>query len=119
MRKLATMLFADLVESTARVGTLDPEEARALMGDFFEAMAAEIAAEGGVVEKYVGDAIMAVFGVPAAHEDDRSRRSGGRRMLARLAVWNAAREPAPPLDIRIGIDTGEVLAPARRASTCW
>ena len=111
MRKLATMLFADVVESTARVGTLDPEEARALMGDFFEAMAAEIAAEGGVVEKYVGDAIMAVFGVPAAHEDDPARAvRAARRMLARLALWNADREPAPPLDIRIGIDTGEVLA---------
>jgi class 3 adenylate cyclase len=57
--KLATILFADVVSSTARAERMHPEDARALMSDFFEAMAAEIRAEGGTIEKYAGDAIMA------------------------------------------------------------
>jgi class 3 adenylate cyclase len=67
MRRLVTVLFADVVGSTARAETLDPEDVRALMTDYFAAMATEIRAEGGTLEKFVGDAIMAVFGVPSAH----------------------------------------------------
>src|SRR4051812_20253261 len=73
MLKLVTVLFADVVGSTGRAELLHPEDVRALMTDFFAAMAGEIEAEGGTLEKYVGDAIMAVFGVPAAHEDDPLR----------------------------------------------
>src|SRR5262249_27813686 len=69
MLKLVTVLFADVVDSTARAETLHPEDVRALMTDFFEAMARELRAEGGTIEKYAGDEIMAVFGVPTAHED--------------------------------------------------
>src|SRR6267142_3947954 len=70
MLKLVTVLFADVVSSTEQGETRYPEETRALLGDFFTAMAAEIHAEGGAIEKFIGDAIMAVFGVPVAHEDD-------------------------------------------------
>src|SRR5712691_12300819 len=67
-RKLATVLFADLVGSTALAGSQDPERTRALLNRFYDAMAAEIADAGGTVEKFVGDAVMAAFGAPAAQE---------------------------------------------------
>jgi class 3 adenylate cyclase len=111
--KLVTVLFADLVSSTARVETMHPEDVRSLMVEYFTAMAEEIVAEGGSVEKFVGDAIMAVFGVPLTHEDDALRAvRAGRRMLARLARRNESRAPSERLEIRIGINTGEVLAAA-------
>src|SRR5437868_13405118 len=72
-RKLATVLFADLVGSTARAGDQDPERTRATLDRFYEAMAAEIEAAGGTVEKFAGDAVMAAFGAPAAHEDHAER----------------------------------------------
>src|SRR5262249_3436002 len=73
MLKLVTVLFADVVGSTARAEALHPEDVRDLMTDYFAAMAGEIRAEGGTIEKFVGDAIMAVFGVPTVHEDDAAR----------------------------------------------
>jgi class 3 adenylate cyclase len=110
MLKLVTILFADVVGSTARAEVLHPEDVRALMADFFAAMSEEIRGEGGTIEKFVGDAIMAVFGVPAAHEDDPVRAvRAARRMLARLAVWNDGREPAEQLELRVGLNTGDVV----------
>jgi class 3 adenylate cyclase len=109
--KLVTVLFADVVGSTARAERMHPEDTRALMADYFAAMSEEIAAEGGAVEKFVGDAIMAVFGVPAAHEDDAVRAvRAGRRMLDRLRAQNEEREPGEQLEIRIGMNTGDVVA---------
>jgi class 3 adenylate cyclase len=111
MLKLVTVLFADVVASTARANALHPEDMRDLMSDYFAAMRAEIEAEGGTIEKFVGDAIMAVFGVPAAHEDDPIRAvRAARRMLDRLRTWNQARDRAERVDIRIGVNTGEVVA---------
>jgi class 3 adenylate cyclase len=111
MLKLVTVLFADVVGSTARAEKLHPEDVRALMSDYFAAMAKEIEAEGGTVEKFVGDAIMAVFGVPTAHEDDAVRAvRAARRMLARLRSWNDSREPGQRLEIHTGLNTGEVVA---------
>ena len=111
--KLVTVLFADVVSSTTRLAGMHPEDARALMVDYFTAMAEEIVAEGGSIEKFVGDAIMAVFGVPLTHEDDAVRAvRAGRRMLAKLALWNESRGPSEQLEIRVGINTGEVLAAA-------
>ena len=111
--KLVTVLFADVVRSTARAEQMHPEDMRALMSDYFETMAEEIRGEGGTIEKFIGDAVMAVFGVPAAHEDDPVRAvRAARRMLERLAVWNAERDPASRIEIRIGVNTGDVLAAA-------
>jgi class 3 adenylate cyclase/tetratricopeptide (TPR) repeat protein len=111
MLKLATILFADTVGSTARTERLHPEDVRALMADFFAAMAEEIRAFGGTIEKYVGDAIMAVFGVPTAHEDDPVRAvRAAWQMLARLRAWNEDHDPSHRLEIRIGVNTGEVVA---------
>ncbi len=76
-RKVASVLFADLVGSTELGASHDPEHARAILDRFYEAMAAEIEAAGGTVEKFAGDAVMAAFGVPVAQEDHAERRSIG------------------------------------------
>src|SRR5262249_50327922 len=72
-RKLSTVLFADLVGSTALAGGQDPERTRATLERFYEAMAAEIERAGGTVEKFAGDAVMAAFGAPVALEDHAER----------------------------------------------
>src|SRR5438093_1432225 len=104
-RKLATVLFADLVGSTALGGSLDPEQTRDMLDRFYDAMAAEIALGGGTVEKFIGDAVVAVFGAPAAQEDHAERAlQVGLWMQARLAELFGER-----LALRIGVNTGEVV----------
>ena len=111
MIKLVTILFADVVGSTAQAERMDPEETRALMAEFFETMSAEIRAEGGTIERFIGDAIMAVFGIPVTHEDDQVRAvRAARRMLEMLDVVNADRRPDARVQIRVGINTGAVSA---------
>jgi class 3 adenylate cyclase len=104
-RKLATVLFADLVGSTELAGDQDPERVRAMLDRFYDAMTAEIERAGGTVEKFVGDAVMAAFGAPSAHEDDAERALhvalGMRRRLAELFGGRLA--------LRIGVNTGEVV----------
>jgi class 3 adenylate cyclase len=109
MIKLVTILFADVVGSTAMAETMHPEDTRARMAEFFQAMSEEIMAEGGTVERLVGDAIMADFGVPVAREDDAIRAvRTALRMITRLDELNRGRDDALHLQIRIGINTGEV-----------
>ena len=104
-RKLATVLFADLVGSTALGGELDPEYARDLLERFYDAMEAEIALGGGTVEKFIGDAVVAVFGAPAAQEDHAERAlQTALWMLERLRELFADR-----LALRIGVNSGEVV----------
>ncbi|MGH3008366.1 MAG: AAA family ATPase [Gaiellaceae bacterium] len=104
-RKVATVLFADLVGSTALGGSQDPERTRAMLDRFYDSMAAEIERAGGTVEKFVGDAVMAAFGVPAAHEDDPERALHvALAMQRRLAELFGDR-----LALRIGVNTGEVV----------
>ena len=113
MLKLVSILFADVVGSTSRAEAMFAEDIRDLMSDFFEAMTEEIRGEGGRVEKFIGDAVMAVFGVPVAHEDDAVRAARtARRMLRRLEQWNEGRDPLHQIKIRIGVNTGDVLAAA-------
>ena len=104
-RKLATVLFADLVGSTSLGERLDPERARALLDRFYEAMAAEIELAGGTVEKFAGDAVMAAFGAPAALEDHAERAlHAALAMRGRLAeLFDEA------VRLRIGVNTGEVV----------
>ncbi len=112
-RKLVTVLFADVTGSTQLGERLDPEQLRAVMDAYFSAMRTEIEAEGGTVEKFIGDAVMAAFGVPLAHEDDPARAlRAGLRMLARLPEVNREleRDHGVSLQIRIGVHAGEVLA---------
>ncbi len=108
-RRLLTVLFADLVGSTRLTRQLDPEPMRAMIGQYFTAMREEIERHGGSVEKFIGDAVMAVFGLPVAHENDpeRSLRAAVAMQQRRLDL-NA--RLAQRLHIRIGISTGEVIA---------
>src|SRR5947208_4081841 len=104
-RKLATVLFADLVGSTALGGSLDPEQTRDMLDRFYDAMAAEIALGGGTVEKFIGDAVVAVFGAPAAQEDHAER-------ALQVALWMHGRLATlfgERLALRIGVNSGEVV----------
>ena len=104
-RKLATVLFADLVGSTGLADSQDPERTRVLLDRFYDAMAAEIEHAGGTVEKFVGDAVMAAFGAPAALEDHAERA-----LHAALAMQRRLRELfGDRLALRIGVNTGEVV----------
>jgi class 3 adenylate cyclase/tetratricopeptide (TPR) repeat protein len=112
-RKVVTVLFADLTGSTALGESLDPESLKEVMGTYFEAMRQEIEAEGGTVEKFIGDAVMAAFGVPAAHEDDPARAlRAALRMRRRLEDLNEtlAQDHGLTLQVRTGVNTGEVMA---------
>jgi class 3 adenylate cyclase len=112
-RKLVTVLFADVTGSTELGEKLDAERLREVMDAFFTAMRGAIEAEGGTVEKFIGDAVMAAFGVPAAHEDDPARAlRAAHRMRRRLDSLNSeiARTHGVRLEMRIGVNTGEVLA---------
>jgi class 3 adenylate cyclase len=112
-RKLVTVLFADLTGSTALGEQLDPERLRTLLSEYFTAMASVIEAQGGVVEKFIGDAVMSVFGIPTAHEDDAERAlRAALEMQARLKELNAeiAEKHGVQLAIRIGVNSGEVIA---------
>ena len=112
-RKVVTVLFADVTGSTALGERLDAEGLKEVMAAFFEAMREEIEAEGGTVEKFIGDAVMAAFGVPRVHEDDPERAlRAALRMRSRLADLNqdlGARHGVE-LELRTGINTGEVMA---------
>jgi class 3 adenylate cyclase len=104
-RKLATVLFADLVGSTELAGSQDPERTRALLNRFYDAMAAEIEDAGGTVEKFVGDAVMAAFGAPAAQEDHAERA-----LHAALSMQRRLEELfGESLSLRIGVNTGDVV----------
>src|SRR5213592_898705 len=102
-RKVVTCLFADLVGFTARAETLDPEDVEAVLRPYHERLRSELERHGGTVEKFIGDAVMALFGAPVAHEDDPERA-----VRAALAIRDWAREEGE-LEVRIGITTGEAL----------
>ena len=113
-RKVVTILFADVIGSTALGEQLDPERLRALLGVYFAAMAKIIESWGGTVEKYIGDAVMAAFGIPVVHEDDAERAvRAALEMRHRLEELNAdfERQHQVTLGVRIGVNTGEVIAP--------
>jgi len=112
-RKLVTLLFADVTGSTALAEALDAEELRELMAAYFALARAEIEARGGTVEKFIGDAVMAVFGVPVAHEDDPTRAlRAALAIRTRLAELNARHrdEGRPELQVRIGVNSGDVVS---------
>jgi class 3 adenylate cyclase/tetratricopeptide (TPR) repeat protein len=114
-RRIVTALFADITGSTALADPMDPEDVRTLLGAFFATMARAIRRHGGTTEKYIGDAVMAVFGLPVAHEDDPVRAvRAAFDMQEALRAFNAERRAvdgsAPELQMRIGINTGEVAA---------
>jgi len=107
-RKLVTILFADIVGSTEMGLSHDPEVVRASLGQAFESASQILRAHGGTVEKFIGDAIMAVFGVPAAHDDDPDRAVRAAFAL-RDKITSADDVDQPALRVRIGVNTGEAV----------
>ena len=107
-RKIVTVLFADLVDSTGLSQRLDPERAREVLGRFYDVTVEELVALRGKPEKFIGDAVMAVFGLPRVHEDDalRAVRAG---LAIRSRVGRLCEELGlpDPLQLRIGIESGE------------
>src|SRR6266481_6133562 len=109
-RKLATVMFVDLVSSTELLSHVDPEIVRRRVSRFFDQVSHCIVTHGGTVEKFAGDAVMAAFGVPLAHEDDAERA-----VRAGLATLVGVKELG--LQARIGIESGEVVTEDEAQST--
>jgi class 3 adenylate cyclase len=103
-RKVVTVVFADLVGFTARAERLDPEDVRSLLAGYHARLRAELERFGGTVEKFIGDAVMAVFGAPVAHEDDPERA-----VRAGLAIREWATEQGGELQVRVAVNTGQAL----------
>jgi class 3 adenylate cyclase/tetratricopeptide (TPR) repeat protein len=108
-RKVVTVLFADLVDFTSRSEGMDPEDVRAMLTPYYARLRSELEHFGGTVEKFIGDAVVALFGAPVAHEDDPERA-----VRAGLAIREAIRELNEEngdldLHVRIGVNTGEAL----------
>jgi class 3 adenylate cyclase/tetratricopeptide (TPR) repeat protein len=103
-RKVVTCLFCDLVGFTARAERLDPEDVRALLSPYHARVRSELERFGGTVEKFIGDAVMALYGAPVAHED-----APERAVRAALAIREWAAEQGEDLQVRIGVNTGEAL----------
>jgi class 3 adenylate cyclase/tetratricopeptide (TPR) repeat protein len=101
-RKLATVLFVDLVGSTALLSGTDPEVARRRVQQYFDRVQHCVVTHGGIVEKFAGDAVMAAFGIPQAHEDDAERA-----VRSALAIMESVQELG--LEARIGVESGEVV----------
>jgi class 3 adenylate cyclase len=113
VKKMVTVLFADVVDSTGLAVRLGPDRFRRVMAAYFDAAKSTVERHGGTIEKFIGDAVMAVFGIPELHEDDALRAvraaSEFNRALERINAELASTRLAP-IKVRCGIDTGEVLA---------
>src|SRR5215470_8081149 len=108
-RKVVTVLFADLVGFTSRAEALDPEDVGAMLDAYHARLKHELERYGGTVEKFIGDAVMALFGAPTAHEDDPERAvRAALQIRAAIAELNEA-DRRRDLHVRIGITTGEAL----------
>src|SRR5436305_1493394 len=103
-RKVVTVLFADLVGFTSRAEHLDPEDVEAILRPYHARLREELERFGGTVEKFIGDAVMALFGAPVAHEDDPERA-----VRAALAIRDWVREHDTELQLRLAVNTGEAL----------
>ncbi|HKW58842.1 MAG TPA: adenylate/guanylate cyclase domain-containing protein [Candidatus Dormibacteraeota bacterium] len=107
-RKVVTVLFTDLVDSTGLAQRLDAERAREILGRFFDAASEELSALRGRPEKFIGDAVMAVFGLPHVHEDDALRGvRAGLAIRERVRRLGESLDVDRPLAVRTGIETGE------------
>ena len=112
-RKTVTVVFSDVTGSTALGEQLDPESLRRVMGRYFDEMKAVVEAHEGTVEKFIGDAVMAVFGIPIVHEDDALRAvRAAAEMRDRLVALNEEleRDWGVRIEVRTGVNTGEVVA---------
>ena len=116
-RKLITVLFVDLVGSTAQAEQLDPEDVRARLAPYYARLRTELERFGGTVEKFIGDAVMALFGAPVAHEDDPERAVRAAFAVCRAIDELNAEDEWLDFQVRVGVNTGEalVVVGARRA----
>ena len=107
---MVSVLFCDLVGFTAASERADPEDVRARLRPYHERLRGVLERHGGTVEKFVGDAVMAVFGAPVAHEDDAERAvRAGLRILEAIARVERGRILRLSLQVRVGINTGEAV----------
>jgi class 3 adenylate cyclase/tetratricopeptide (TPR) repeat protein len=113
-RRVVTVLFGDLVGFTALSETRDPEQVKNIVDRCFERLAADITSYGGRVDKIIGDAVVALFGAPVAHEDDAERAVRAALAMQRT-IAEMTDDLGAPIRMRIGINTGEVLVGALRA----
>ena len=112
-RKVVSILFVDLVEFTSRSDQADPEDVRAMLVPYHTRVKSEIESFGGIVEKFIGDAVMAVFGAPVAHGDDAERAvRAGLRVLEAIEELNRE-HPELDLTVRTAVNTGEAIVDAR------
>src|SRR5574341_2556411 len=112
-RRIVTVLFADVTGSTALGETLDPEDVRALLTRYYNIAREVVTAHGGTLEKFIGDAVMVVFGLPQAHGDDAQRAlSAALELRDRISQDVILRERLP---VRLGVNTGEVVATRERS----
>jgi class 3 adenylate cyclase/tetratricopeptide (TPR) repeat protein len=113
VRKTVTVLFADIVSSTSRSEQTDPESTRRMLARYFDGLRRVVERHGGIVEKFIGDAVMAIFGIPVLHEDDSLRAvRAALEFGTTVAALNdeLAGGGWPPISLRIGVNTGEVVA---------
>src|SRR5919201_4117404 len=109
-RKLVSVLFVDLVGSTAHADKADPEDVREVLQMYHREAKQCIEQYGGVLEKFIGDAVMAVFGAPVAHGDDAERAvRAGLRVLDALVELDRERAGEHPLQVRAAVNTGEAV----------
>jgi class 3 adenylate cyclase len=117
-RKVVSVLFVDLVGFTAMAEQLDPEDVRSILDPYYEAVRAQLVRYGGTVEKFIGDAVMALFGAPIAHEDDPERAVRAGYAVCRAIGRLRDEAVLPDLHVRVGITTGEaIVAPGVRPQT--
>lgn len=114
-RKLVTILFADVTGSTALGELFDPEDVRALMSRYYEHARRVVAAHGGTIEKFIGDAVMALFGLAQSHEDDAERALAAALAL-RAAIESDEILRGVSFQLRMGVNTGEVVATSDHSS---
>ena len=108
-RKVITVLFADLVGFTSRAEKLDPEDVRAMLSPYYSRLRHELERHGGTVEKFIGDAVVALFGAPVAHEDDPERAVRAAIAIREAIVELNEVDPTLELEVRIAVNTGEAL----------
>src|SRR5436309_2575960 len=108
-RKVITVLFADLVGFTSRAEKLDPEDVRGFLSPYYARLRHELERHGGTVEKFIGDAVVALFGAPIAHEDDPERAVRAAIAIREAIVELNEADPTLELEVRIAVNTGEAL----------
>jgi class 3 adenylate cyclase len=108
-RKVVTVLFCDIVGFTSRAERLDPEDVRRVLSPFYARLRAELERFGGTVEKFIGDAVMALFGAPVAHEDDPERAVRAALAIREAVAGLNEDNPSLDLQVRIAVNTGEAM----------